>query len=927
MQDYSYFMGKDGFTWFVGCVEDRNDPERLGRVRVRCLGYHTEDKSKIPTEDLPWASVMSPTTSPSMNGLGETPSFLVPGSWVVGFFTDSQTMQEPIVMGTLPGKNSTQGDKTKGFTDATHPALADFGPYPIRIQETDVNRLAVPSLIHGNREARDGAYTSGVPIALASGLGAMGTLFTGINLGVGIGTGIATSGIGATTGNTQVGGFLSDIKQGPLDGVSKSIGDGITSEGIRNALYEGAGLKPLGTQLAEPVLVMKNPLGGALSGAVTSGTTASRVASNALSNTLGLPLNSEFGGFAQMIPRSFDNASKVAVTATAIGKIASGKLSPGGTLAALAATPIGGEVISSVTSEVADSVTGLLSTETTAFLTDNFDTVVDLGQAAYQIANGDKIVGLMTGFTATFNAFNEDTHIDIGDYKVSLPQVTNTLTDVIATGLTAPTTQAGYILSGAKLLALTDPIGALTDSDPKISRYLYNSISVDSQGNFNTAGLERQAEAAVLDASAELGKRLGEDIVRQRNLLADESGKINLNDPEIMPQLIASYKKQKPAQLFNPSEGWNTVAMNNKSNYYAGGGFRKELVEEVFKQDAISKRVSSDEGFSPSGSYLINEDALSKAFNVRTDNDGNFIPTLNAGQRDILKDIANITAQNLLMENKGDEQALINKVGTAFGVDVNIRPDPVANTITIDTETGKRQTTGPTTTSGGTWDEPRTTDTNFAGMGGNSSYGQVGGISTETGLYRQTKLRVDPEYPYNHIKETEAGHIKEYDDTPGAERIMEYHRAGTFYEVDADGTKVTRVVGNNYEIIAGTEFVNIKGTCNLTIDQNCNTYIKGNWNIQVDGDKTEVIKGSRMTMVYTTDTLNVGAARNKTVGAAESNTIGGTQMNTVGGAIIHSAGLFISEKAGAEISNKAGARITHTAGGNYKVTAPRIDLN
>ena len=208
------------------------------------------------------------------------------------------------------------------------------------------------------------------------------------------------------------------------------------------------------------------------------------------------------------------------------------------------------------------------------------------------------------------------------------------------------------------------------------------------------------------------------------------------------------------------------------------------------------------------------------------------------------------------MENKGNEKDLINKVGTAFGVDVNIRPDPVANTITIDTETGRRQTTGPTTTSGGTWDEPRTTDTNYAGVS------HMRGISTETGLYRQAKLRVDPEYPYNHIKETEAGHIKEYDDTPGAERIMEYHRAGTFYEVDADGTKVTRVVGNNYEIIAGTEFVNIKGTCNLTIDQNCNTYIKGNWNIQVDGDKTEVIKGSRMTMVYKTDTLNVGAAEN-----------------------------------------------------------------
>ena len=135
MQDYSYFMGKDGFTWFVGCVEDRNDPERLGRVRVRCLGYHTEDKSKIPTEDLPWASVMSPTTTPSMNGLGETPSFLVPGSWVVGFFTDAQTMQEPIIMGSLPGKNSTQGDKTKGFTDATNRIHRRLRPYPVRVKK------------------------------------------------------------------------------------------------------------------------------------------------------------------------------------------------------------------------------------------------------------------------------------------------------------------------------------------------------------------------------------------------------------------------------------------------------------------------------------------------------------------------------------------------------------------------------------------------------------------------------------------------------------------------------------------------------------------------------------------------------------------------------------------------------------------------
>ena len=44
----NYFMGLDGFVWFTGVVEDRNDPAQLGRVKVRCLGFHTESKTDIP---------------------------------------------------------------------------------------------------------------------------------------------------------------------------------------------------------------------------------------------------------------------------------------------------------------------------------------------------------------------------------------------------------------------------------------------------------------------------------------------------------------------------------------------------------------------------------------------------------------------------------------------------------------------------------------------------------------------------------------------------------------------------------------------------------------------------------------------------------------------------------------------------------------
>ncbi len=81
-EQHGYFMGQDGFVWFVGVVEDRDDPERIGRVRVRCLGFHTEDLDKLPTADLPWAHVMHPVTDPSMHGMGNTPSFLVEGAWV-----------------------------------------------------------------------------------------------------------------------------------------------------------------------------------------------------------------------------------------------------------------------------------------------------------------------------------------------------------------------------------------------------------------------------------------------------------------------------------------------------------------------------------------------------------------------------------------------------------------------------------------------------------------------------------------------------------------------------------------------------------------------------------------------------------------------------------------------------------------------------
>ena len=130
-------MGKDGFTWFVGVVEDRADPKKLGRLKVRCLGYHAKELNKLPTADLPWAHVMNPITSATVSGVGNTPLGAVEGTWVIGFFIDGPDAQQPMIMGTLPGvpKDLPVKDAVAGFQDYIN---ANYPKY----KESDVNRLA-----------------------------------------------------------------------------------------------------------------------------------------------------------------------------------------------------------------------------------------------------------------------------------------------------------------------------------------------------------------------------------------------------------------------------------------------------------------------------------------------------------------------------------------------------------------------------------------------------------------------------------------------------------------------------------------------------------------------------------------------------------------------------------------------------------------
>jgi len=137
-------FNKDGFNWWIGVVEDRDDPEKLGRVRTRIFGYHSDNKILLPTEDLPWAIPIHPITSAASSGIGITPVGPLTGTWIMGFFLDGEDMQQPAFFGTIGTKTAaltfkqaevkpeTQNRNDGNLRDGSGNTVVDSGGNPIK---------------------------------------------------------------------------------------------------------------------------------------------------------------------------------------------------------------------------------------------------------------------------------------------------------------------------------------------------------------------------------------------------------------------------------------------------------------------------------------------------------------------------------------------------------------------------------------------------------------------------------------------------------------------------------------------------------------------------------------------------------------------------------------------------------------------------
>lgn len=133
--------------FYIGVVEDRNDSEQIGRCRVRIIGLHTDSKSMIPTQDLPLATIVHPSTSSGFSGVGMTPK-IIEGSTVLVIFADGDdNMQYPIILGTIAGSSQSYYKVVDGDQVPRNPAYGfndPNGQYPLSgyLNQSDLPKLA-----------------------------------------------------------------------------------------------------------------------------------------------------------------------------------------------------------------------------------------------------------------------------------------------------------------------------------------------------------------------------------------------------------------------------------------------------------------------------------------------------------------------------------------------------------------------------------------------------------------------------------------------------------------------------------------------------------------------------------------------------------------------------------------------------------------
>jgi len=169
------------------------------------------------------------------------------------------------------------------------------------------------------------------------------------------------------------------------------------------------------------------------------------------------------------------------------------------------------------------------------------------------------------------------------------------------------------------------------------------------------------------------------------------------------------------------------------------------------------------------------------------------------------------------------------------------------------------------------------------------------GVRSIGGVFNEPAPAYNAQYPFNHVRATESGHIQEFDDTHGNERIHTYHTSGTFQEVDKYGNRINKIVGDDFTIVERNGYIYIDGTCRITVGSDVKLVVQGNAEIEVDGDVNWDVGGD----------FNIKA----------------------GGKFSAQSGGDASILSGASVAVQSGGGFSVSGGSASSIDAPMLDIN
>lgn len=794
-------MNPSGMKMFVGCVENRNDPLQLGRCQVRIIGLHTEDKTLLPTEDLPWAYPVQPITSAGVSGVGSAPIGPVEGSWLLISFLDPD-LQQPLMVGSLGGSFQTASALANG--QIVHNSVDADGT----VIATPVQTSGTTSVPSTSTDDTSPVNTGEVITDKNSIIGPLAKLIATVESG--------SAGYNAFNRGTS--------------------GGSITGSGSMNLVS-----MPMTEIMAKQSLPPGSPDRLFAVGKYQCIPTTLREACNSLNLDPSCTFNETIQD--RICQEYLVGKKRPALVAYYNNPDKSNEallLKAGKSLAAEFASiedpeypgyPYGGPNGKYYKGGNRVKITSATLKTT---LLQEWDFRNGKGNVSYTsttTATGSTVTSQQSTIPPTIAATNDKPAKGVDYYGVTKLAPADDSTK------SAPKEQQSS--------------GLL----PNIGGFNLNSFTSSIPGLDSIGGVSALSDLGIdVSALEELGSDIVGGIVAQANAFNELVDSIDLQGS--LSQLTGDGESLLSDFGDSLSEIASNLGLENVT------GSLTELVNELgltfpTPQSIVAeleKLAGSAQGQAKSLLAKLEaegEPTGPKASPVGFRNTDGTVSTGNAV--DPLKGFQDPNGKYPMYRSEPDTNRLA--TGNNLG-----------RTYVLKKEAARK--TNVPVANGGTWE--------------------------------QSPVPYNAKYPYNKVTQTESGHVMEFDDTPGSERIHLWHKQGSFLEWDANGSQVNRIVGDGFTIYERNGHIYVKGACNVSVD--------GALNVRTDNIMNLEVSGAAKINIYNNADVNISGDCNLAVGA---------ELNAKAAKInLESTGQF-NIKAGTGLNIQSGSDTNVKIGGDF----------